>query len=184
ISTAEGTSLSLPCLTPLFPTAEGSFPASFPSLPAPRSQRECVIGSSPAARQGLQRRGSVERRAALLVGDGPGSVRAAKARRPRGGAAQAWAPPPRGPSHHTRGRRRRPERCRGAGHQERGEEALGDAVAALAEGARVVGRGDGDGRVEGVRKQEGKRDADCHARTQELADAMVEFGWLVFIRNM
>ncbi|CAN6225187.1 unnamed protein product, partial [Urochloa humidicola] len=86
--------------------------------------------------------------------------------RPWDGAAPVWVPPPRGPSHHTRWRRRRPERGRGAGHQERGEEALGDAVAALAEGARVVGRGDGDGRVdgvEGVRKQEGKRDADCHA---------------------
>uniref|UniRef100_A0A0A9DD45 Uncharacterized protein n=1 Tax=Arundo donax TaxID=35708 RepID=A0A0A9DD45_ARUDO len=50
-----------------------------------------------------------------------------------------------------------PRRSRGihrprrrAGHQERREEALGYAVAALAEGGGVVGRGDGDGRVDGV----------------------------------
>ncbi|CAN6250565.1 unnamed protein product, partial [Urochloa humidicola] len=49
---------------------------SLPCLPHARS----VIGSSPAARQRLQRRVRVERRAALLVGDDPGSVGAAKAR--------------------------------------------------------------------------------------------------------
>ncbi|CAO1940693.1 unnamed protein product, partial [Urochloa humidicola] len=49
---------------------------SLPCLPYARS----VIGSSPAARQRLQRRGRVECRAALLVDDGPGSVGAAKAR--------------------------------------------------------------------------------------------------------
>ena len=88
-----------------------------------------------------------------IVGDGLGAVGAAEAGyaggalvvelrrrgRPRHGG------PRRRPSD-----RRRPGRRRGAGHQERGEEALGDAVAALAEGARVVGRGDSDGRVDGV----------------------------------
>jgi hypothetical protein len=71
-----------------------------------------------------------------VVGDGLGAVGAAEAG--HGGS-------PRGPSL----ARRRP-RPRGAGHQERGEEALGDAVAALPEGGRVVGRGDRDGRVDGV----------------------------------
>jgi hypothetical protein len=71
-----------------------------------------------------------------VVGDGLGAVGAAEAG--HGGS-------PRGPS--LARLRRRP---RGAGHQERGEEALGDAVAALPESGRVVGRGDRDGRVDGV----------------------------------
>jgi len=91
-----------------------------------------------------------------VVGDGLGAVGAAEAghaggalgvelrRRGRPGHGGS----PRGSSLARRRRTRR--RRRGAGHQERGEEALGDAVAALPEGGRVVGRGDGDGRVDGV----------------------------------
>jgi hypothetical protein len=92
-----------------------------------------------------------------VVGDGLGAVGAAEAGH-AGGALGVELCRSGRPSHggsprcsSSRGRRRRPRgRCRGAGDQERGEEALGDAVAALPEGGRVVGCGDGDGRLDGV----------------------------------
>lgn len=95
-----------------------------------------------------------------VVGDGLGAVGAAETGhaggalgvelRRRGRPSHGGSP--RGSSlarPRRRCRTRRPRR-RGAGDQERGEEAFGDAVAALPEGGRVVGRGNGDGRVDGV----------------------------------
>lgn len=105
---------------------------------------------------GLGEDGIVAARRAV-VGDGLGAVGAAEAGHAGGALGvelrRRRRPSDGGPRRRSRrrgGHRRRPGRHRGAGHQERCEEALGDAVAALAEGARVVGRGDGDGRVDGV----------------------------------
>jgi len=86
-----------------------------------------------------------------VVGDGLGAVGAAEAGH-AGGALGVELRRRGRPGHggSPRGSSLARRRRRGAGHQERGEEALGDAVAALPEGGRVVGRGDGDGRVDGV----------------------------------
>lgn len=98
------------------------------------------IGESCLDAESLSDDSVIPRRCAAVVGDDLGAVRAAEA----GDAGGALGDERR----LARGGERRRLRLRKG--DKRGVEALGDGVAARAEGVRVVGGGDADGGVDGV----------------------------------